>query len=369
MRTIAIVSLSLFAACGDNLGPSVGADAEPGTATPKAIVVAGDFQATGVLSVVDVTEQSVRVAAVAGVVGPDPVLRHVGDEYVIINRLGGDNVTILDRNLQLVEQLGTGASSNPQDAVVVGGKVFVAALASPDLLVMDRGSNRPPRRVSLATLDSVDGFPDCVAVTAVENKVFVACGQLDRDFKPRGPGQIAVVDAETERVLSTFSLASANPIGLWTRSPAASVYGGDLLIATVPDYANLALGCVERVSTDNSPASKGCAITNQALGAYANHLEVTDEALWVAATGFDASFNPFGSLRHVSLDTGMLTATTASAAAQVVVDVAACSNGQVVVSDRAPVNGIRIYGATGEVTTEPLPIGMRPGTGNNIVCD
>ncbi|MBP6837299.1 MAG: hypothetical protein KA190_08350 [Kofleriaceae bacterium] len=365
-------------ACGDNTHDhDHGADAAPGdgdapiAAPPRAIAVSGDFATTGVLSVVNVVAGTVQVGAVAGVAGGDPVLRRAGAELLVVNRASGDNVTILDLDtLALVDQLGTGAGSNPQDAAVVGTKLYVAALASPDLLVFDRAAGNALTNISLASLDAVDGHPDCVSVLAVGTRLFVACGVLDETFAPRGNGKVAVIDTLTATVTSTFDLPARNPVGLLQATPSAGFFAGDLVLGTVPDYQDFSTGCLVRISTGASPAAT-CATSNAALGGYVNHVEPagTGGVLWIAATGFDAGFDSFGALRGVDLGSGALWDEPVSQPGQVIVDLAACPDDYVVVSDKAMAgSGLRIFRGTTEVTTAPLGIGMPPGVGNNLVC-
>ena len=98
-----LLVLSLLAACGDdndNSGtPDAGPDAGPVVATPRAVVVAGDFNpgSPGVMSVVDVAAGTIQTnVAPAGAIGEDPILRQFGDELFVVNRAAGNNVTILD---------------------------------------------------------------------------------------------------------------------------------------------------------------------------------------------------------------------------------------------------------------------------------
>src|SRR4051812_1556859 len=113
--------LLLLPACGDNVpgGPDAAPDG-PDIGAAKAAIVAGDFQSTGILSTVGAPSLEVTQNAVAGVASSDPVMRRIGDELFVINRLSGDNITILDSTtLSLTAQIATGAGSNPQDVAVV----------------------------------------------------------------------------------------------------------------------------------------------------------------------------------------------------------------------------------------------------------
>jgi hypothetical protein len=76
-----VAALAAGAACGDNaLPPEV---PPPPPTAARAVVVSGDFDATGVLSVVDVAAGTIRANAVRGAVGADPMIRHqIGRAHV-----------------------------------------------------------------------------------------------------------------------------------------------------------------------------------------------------------------------------------------------------------------------------------------------
>jgi YVTN family beta-propeller protein len=175
------------------------------------VIVSGTFVPgeAGVMSALDFDPIAVepRVAP-NGAVGDDPLLRKVGDELFVVNRAGGNNVTILDAATFAVKaQVPTGAGSNPQDVAVVGDKLFVPAFGTAGVLVVSRETGARVT-IDLSALDP-DGEPNCISAYAVGGEVYVACEVLDPAFSPRGPGQIAVIDAATGAVKTTFALANA----------------------------------------------------------------------------------------------------------------------------------------------------------------
>ena len=171
-------------------------------------------------------------------------------------------------------------------------------------------------------------------------------------------------------VMTSITLPYANPQGMFVKSPLASTFAGDLLIATVPDFQDYSTGCLARVSVSATPVAK-CAITNQALAGFPTHMDIdpTGGVLWIADDSYDASFTAFGTLRGFDLSTGMLWSAPVSPTAQLVVDVAACPDGQVVVADHTTnAAGLRVYSNTTERTTAPLAIGLPPTFGNSMIC-
>jgi YVTN family beta-propeller protein len=369
----------VLAACGDNLsGPDAGASGDSGptdahVAAPIAVTAAGDFMSpgTGIVSKLDVKKLTMTQNVVPSVAQGDPVLRQYGDKLYVINRFGSNNVTILDaKTLMFEEQISTGANSNPQDVAVVGNKLYVPALGTAGVVVITRGSTAQTT-IDLSALDSMgmnDGKPECVSAYVVGTKLYVACAVLD-NFNAVEVGKIAVIDTATDMMVTSVNMNYKNPVGFFKASPPGSVYGGDLLIPTVPDYNNYATGCIERVSTAATP-TVACGLTNQEMAGFANSLAIAADGslMYIAVDTFDASFNQTGTLKGFDLQSGMLWAAPLSVPTELIVDVAACPGGNIVAADNTfNAGGLRVWEDTEQRTTEPKPIGLPP-TVNALVC-
>ncbi len=387
-RVLALTAsvLAVTAACGEDeyFGPSVdgsvnpdaapGPDAPDGPPMPTALFVGGSGT-TGSLTRVDVVAGTVTPNALAGVAGGDTVIRRIGDETFIINRLGGDNVTVLGGEpLALVDQFSTGMGTNPQDVAVVGNKLYIPAYETEGVVVIDR-TTRVATRIDLqsAAMDT-DGMPDCATAYAVGNRVFVACQRMNRavmPWAPRGRGYIVVIDATTDTVLpNSFALRHANPFGHFVATPAGGFFGGDLLITTVT-FGDYSTGCLERISTGATPALGACAATNAALGGSvaAGDAAPTGGKLWLAVQRYELpQFDEFGHLRSIDLATGAVSApiTPESGAIR---DVAACPGGYVVATDgTVGAAGLRIWRDGTETTPTPLGLGREPALPDSLVC-
>ena len=369
---VSTLGLALLA-CGDNRAlPDAGAPIDAPAGPPRAVVVAGDFVAghPGVLSTLDPATRMVTPnVGPALAVGADPILRHFGGELFIINRVDGNNITILDdQTLALKEQLGTGAGSNPQDVAVRGQKLYVATFGGTGLLVLTRGSAAPVA-IDLSA-DDPDGKPNCNSVYLVGNDAYVSCGLLDNAdmFKPRGPGKVYVVDTTTNTIKTSLTLGHANPFGVFEQVPAAAPSGaGDLLMPTVV-FAD-GTGCVERITTGAAPSAPGCLITNTDLGGYASRIafQIDKEGalLWVAApTTF-----PKSDLRAYDMSINSLWAGPLNAANQAIGDLALCPGGELVLADTTMnANGLRVYSGAAELTKAVQPIGLPPSSSHGLVC-
>ena len=58
--------------------------------------------------------------------------------------------------------------------------------------------------------------------------------------------KVAVIDTATDTMVASAAMNYSNPTGFFVQTPASSVFGGDLLLSTVPDYTNYATGCIAR---------------------------------------------------------------------------------------------------------------------------
>ena len=367
----------LAAACGDNhdlpdaqvIDPTVDAAPQP----VRAVIVAGDFVPghPGVMSTLEIETRTLTMnVAPAGAIGEDPVLRHKGNELFVVNRASGNNVTILNAStFSLVEQLGTGAGSNPQDVASIGDKLFVATLGNKGAVMLTRGSTAITE-LDLSA-DDPDGKPNCNSVFLAGNNVFISCGLLDDtnvNLPPRGPGRVYVVNAATGIVSSSFALHTKNPIALLEQIPLGAPHGGDLLLPTI-DFST-GQGCIERIVTSGAIGSIGCIVDNSALGGFAFASRIVFEG---SKARISVSDYPKGNVRELDLATGMLGTAAMTSMTQVVSDVAECPGGEMVVADNPPppstaANGLRLYMGTVEKTTAALPIGLKPSSSHGIAC-
>lgn len=376
-----LLVLSLLAACGDdnnnNPGdPDGGVDA-PAAPITRAVVVAGDFNpgSPGVMSVVDVAAGTIETnVAPAGAVGEDPILRHIGDELLVVNRASGNNVTILDAStFALVEQLGTGTGSNPQDVAVVGDTLFVATFGGTGLVALTRGSSTiTPIDLSA---DDPDGKPNCSSVYRKGPNLFVACGLLDDTMMylpPRGPAKVYVVNVATKQIVDTLTLTTKNPIALFEEIPMFAPNAGDLVLPTV-DFAT-GEGCVERITT-TTPDAAGCLVTNADLGNFAGRIafhavEFTGPVAPIVIPPMMYAVVPaadFSGSDVIPYEMSGATVMSKLNTVGVMGDVATCADGTIVVADSTMENsGVRIH--NGNAFGEPLAVGLRPQSTHGLVC-
>jgi len=385
-RTLPLIVWTLglaLAACGDNHGaaPDAAPPVDAASGPPRAVVVAGDFGPghPGVLSTLDPATLTVMTnVGPALAVGDDPILRHFGGELFIVNRNDGNNITILDdQTLALEEQLGTGASTNPQDVAVRGQNLYVATFGGKGLVMLTRG------QTTVTTIDlsqdDPDGKPNCNSVYLVGSDLYVSCGLLDdaNKFVPRGPGKVYVVDTATNAIKTTLTLSTKNPFGVFEQIPATARVDenpGDLLMPTVL-FAD-GSGCVERIATGGAaPSAAGCVpmmMNTTDLKGYASRIGflidkvAAAEITWLATpTTF-----PKADLRAYDMPSGALWPRPLNPSTEAIGDLAVCPGGEIVVADTTMnASGLRVYNIeAAELTKAALPIGLPPGSTHGIVC-
>ncbi|HEY4176477.1 MAG TPA: hypothetical protein VGM90_06585 [Kofleriaceae bacterium] len=378
--------LGLFSsACGDDGGNDhtdagpidghSGSDAPTDGGEPaheRAFVVAGDFGSTGTLAQIDIQAKTVQKnLAPTGAVLGDVVMRHFGNELFVVNRSDGNSLTILkDTDHSLVEMVGTGANSNPQDVAIVGNKVYVATYEGKGVKTFTRGTSSVTE-IDLSA-DDTDGNPNCSSVYAVGTKVFVACqlkvdGMLSMD---RGPGKVYVIDSATNTKVATLTLSTHNPFSLFEQLPTTSDHAGDLIIDST-DFVSA--GCIERITTGATPTAPGCLVQNSALGGYVSRFDFSQARAYMVVTGASGT----GDVKTMTLSSSTVNAGKINGASEPIGDVAVCSSGSVVMTEQpgfgAPTdapNGVRIYSGTDqEQTTTPLDIGRVPSSAWSLTCD
>jgi len=168
-------------------------------AAARGFVLTTDYT-TGTLSVLDLDTRT--VTADVALVSPDPFARwHDGLLYVV-NRLGYDNVQVLDPadGYTTVRQFSTGSGTNPQDiAFASPSKAYVSRLGSSELLIVDPATGTPTGGIALAAWADADGNPEAARMTVVGDLLFVALERL-ADFVPADTGLVVVVDTRADTV-------------------------------------------------------------------------------------------------------------------------------------------------------------------------
>ncbi len=364
MKSLVLVPFLVVVACGDNAknapaDASVSVDGNALDAAPassRAVAVAGDFTAPpGVISSLALDTLAAQQNVASGVVSDDPQLRKLGTKLYVVNR-DINNVTVLDAaTFAVVGQLGTGASSNPQDVAVVGDTLYVPVFGGKGIVYGKLGDASVTEIDLAATVGDLDGKPNCNSAIAVGTDVYVGCGDLDATFTPRGNGVLVVIDTTTNTVRTHITLAAPNP------QPLPKLLGSDIIMTTFSASA----GCTLKIVPGTTPTSS-CLTTNVDLGGGPISFDVSGTKLWFAYSAADFSHS-----WARSFDTTTSTyAANLTPDTQSITDVAVCPDGKIVVLDGpfGSPGGFRVYSGTSEVTTTALALGIPPVFGDALVC-
>ena len=366
MKALLVLPFCLVA-CGDNLAgyPSSGlpdahqggsSDAGPHSIRALAVEPPANFgPPPGVFSLLDVDALTMHQNVEGGLAGGDPFVKKLGDQVYIVNRTENNVIAIDAGTLQFVGELGTGAGSNPQDVAVVGTKLYVPAFGTAGVVVGTLGGTDLKTIDLNAAVGSPDGKPDCVGVAAVGTDVYVTCENLV-SFAPATVGKLVVIDSATDTVKTHIDLPVKNPQNL-----IAELADHTLVVSSYDKAA----GCTMQITPGATPTAT-CLVGNTQLaagGAEPTHIAVQGGKIWFASTTDYTD----GGLRSYDTATSMMGAMVAPATENIR-DIAVCPNGKLVVADTAGTGGLRVYDNGSELTTAPLPIGLPPGFGNNLIC-
>lgn len=205
----------------------------------RAIVVTTDFT-TGILSSVDgegtVTDDLLLIHS-------DARVRVFDDRVYIINRLGQDNIIVLDKNdlATPLIQFSTGDGSNPHEIFVLNNeKAYVSVYKRDYLLAVNPSTGDSLSVIDLSAFSDADGLPEASQLAFFNGHLFVACQRLNRDafFAPTDHSTIAVIDTATDELIDVdpsttdidgIRLSGTQPFGFDQR-------GGNWVLSVVGSF-------------------------------------------------------------------------------------------------------------------------------------
>lgn len=244
-----------------------------GLATPRVILTTTDFS-TGSLSAV---AGDGTVADDLLLIHSDARVRAFNGRVYILNRLGQDNIIVLDEDdiSTPLNQYSTGDGSNPHEIVVVSDeKAYVSVYERDHLLIVNPATGDSLGIVDLSTFSDEDGLPEASQLALYAGRVFVACQRLNRDafFAPTDFSTIAVVDTATDQLIDVdpftqkidgIRLTGTQPFGF-------DQHGANWVLAEVGNFGQMD-GGIEAVDLAALEA-KGIAVAETSLGGDANTL-------------------------------------------------------------------------------------------------
>ncbi len=291
MKRFLMVVSCLMVACGNKDNP-ITSDPDLALQANLAIMTTTDYN-SGNLSSLDLQTQVATLDHLT--IHSDAVVRVYRDRVYVINRLGQDNVIVLNRgDLKTpLTQYSTGNGSNPHDmAFASGDKAYISRYERTQLLIVNPATGDSLGAVDLSGFADADGLPEMSQLALYGNRLFVACQRLDRDngWVPTDASAIAVIDVATDQVVDVDgNAAGVQGIAMAGKNPAGAAQRGDKwLLSHVDLFADLTDGGIEVIDLANL-RSEGIALGERALGGNLSSITmISDSEGYVVVT--DANF-------------------------------------------------------------------------------
>jgi|GEM_PF-1751276 len=355
-------------------------DNSPATSQPQAIILGANFtDVTGTLSLLNVNTPRTPTKNLQ-TTHSDAIVRVFDNKIYVVNRLGGDNIQIVDPiTFHVTLQCSTGQATNPQDIVVVSPTKAYVTLYSPgnnhtttgltvnDLLIVNPSATSCDTFITnsldLTPFTANDGerYARASSLLLIGDRLFIAVQDLPRNLAlpPDQPGKIVVLDTRTNTFLGSIVLSGRDPIAMTYSTQTGMIYVADA------DFFNLSspYGGIEVVSP-NSFSTQGILVDDSSLGGAVGDIE-TSGALGFVTVGFQGRNVQSFSTKVVSfhLD-GTGTPTDIYQGRSYIQDIAVDPNGKLFIGDRDPlVNGIVVMDpSTQNIIDGPINTGPAPSS-------
>src|SRR5262245_26267073 len=328
--------------------------------TNAAFVLTTDFS-TGSYSVVDLTSRAVFKDIRQGGVGSDAIARLFNGRVYVVNRPPVNSVQILDPQQGFITPTTNGvlsvdSGSNPQDiAFVNANKAYVSRLASARLLIINPTTLTRLGELDLSSLakpDDSDGSPGPAYMLVRSGLVYV---ELRHEV---ANGEVAVIDATNDRIITVLQLHGKNPVSELQFSPTLN----RILVSSVGDFT-VNDGGIDAINPDTNIVDPQFVVKEANM-----HGDITAFALISRTKGFAVvrDVKSASTLMTFNPSTGQLLNSKVVGPLSVPVPhVAVNSHNEVylaVVDTQTSTPGLRIFDAITdrEITTTPLNVGQLP---------
>jgi FlgD Ig-like domain len=299
----------------------------------------------------------------------DAVARYFDGLIYVVNRMGADNIQILDpgNGFSTIRQFSVGAGSDPHDIVVLGpGKAYVTRYNTNVIWIVDPSQGIQTGSIDLSSLADADGKAEIDMMCRVGNRVFVTVERLDRNtpgWPPVGPSYVAAIDAATNALIdANATMSGVQPITLTGTNPYSDIqlnpYTGRLYVACAGHWG-LKDGGVEAINPV-SLASEGFLFQETSAGGDITDVEI-DRGTHGYAIVNDANFHT--ALISFDAASGTKTGTLYAPGDYVLLDIEVSPWNELFVSDQtATLPGIRIWDvfSNTQITTSPINVGLPP---------
>ncbi len=334
-------------------------------------VTTADFQ-TGSTAFVAPGAASAEIDLLSPIHG-DAVARYHQGRIYIIERLGGDNIIVLDpADLRTpVVQFSVGNGANPKDIEFAGpAKAYVSRYGSASLLVVDPRDGTWLGEIDLSGFADADGLPEMEQMAVVGSRLYVALQRLD-NFAPTETSYLGVIDMDSDALVDMDPDAEGvQGIRLAGTNPNEVIASGQKLIVSGTAGFGDRAGGIEVVDLETN-RSEGIAISEEALDGDLTGLAMAsqEQGFAVVLGGDFVSYY----IRPVDLSTGAVGAPlqghSTGATLALAVDGARLIATDSGTADAPEKAGLLIYDlSSGELLAGPIPTGLPP-TGIAILND
>lgn len=275
-----------LAACGTDPGSAADGDADGDAdveslecSTPRYAVVTTTDYTTGGTALLDLDERTAETDLLT--IHPDAVVRCSCGVTTVVERLGGDNLLLLDDEAEAPrEQISLGRRTNPQDAWFDGDHAFVALHESGEVVVVDLSAGGVAERLDLTPYADADGHPEPAAIIGLGDRIYVALQLLDRStalWDPAKTAEILVLRRDPLEVVDTIELVGSNPVTTFRPGPEP----GTALLGHAGIWAEPFDGGIELIDLV-AGESQGLIATGESLGGSVIDLVLVGEELGYA---------------------------------------------------------------------------------------
>jgi hypothetical protein len=379
----AFISAAALISCSDGSSSSGGVGgggAAPPQIGEQAFVTTTNFTDSGSYSTINLRDQSgdADLPSQAGIIESDNDAVYYNNMVYVINRLGFDNITVLDVSdlSTAIKQFSTGNGSNPQDmAFVSDSHAYVSLYEENDILRVDptaAAGSEIVGRIDLSGLAALyndpDGIVEAQSMMVVGRYLFVALQLLDRNnfFSPTATSVLAVIDTTTDQLVDVDpATPDVDAIVLTGQNPQFMRYISEVDKIAVSETGSFGVndGGIETVDPLTF-AAEGIFVDENDLDGDLGDFVTVDGLKGYAVISFlDASFNFFNKVVIFDEDGNNLGDLTGDL--PFIPSLAIDSDKRILVPDRtltAP--GIRIFDSItdAEVTASPIDVGLPPNT-------
>ena len=291
---------------------------------------------------------------------------HDGRVY-IVNRLGQDNILVLDAmDLRTpLTQFSVGNGANPHDIEIVApDKAYVTRYDTASLLIVNPQNGAELGEIDLSAFADADGLPEVSQIVRVGDRLYLSCQRLDRNggWGPTDVSYLIVVDLATDTLVDVdldaegvqgIALSAANPNSM-------AVVGEQIAVGVVVGFGDRA-GGVEIVDTATN-RSLGLAVSEEDLGGDITSMVLVDQNRGYAVV---ADENFANSVRPFDLSSGTVDAPIENISGGFIPSLAVDGD-RLIVADRGsfadPTSaGLKFYdAATGAFQSGPIDTGLPP---------